>query len=83
MILAEREGAENEPSYVLAEEVTAAAFRVHPYHHQTIGWREDLQAITREQLYAHYRRHYVPNNAVLVAVGDFDPRAPGPDGALL
>ena len=72
VIIAEREGAENEPSYVLAEEVAAAAFRVHPYHHQTIGWTTDLLSITRDQLYRHYQRCYIPNNAVLVIVGDFD-----------
>jgi len=72
VIIAEREGSENEPHYVLAEEVAAAAFRVHPYHHQPIGWKVDLQAITHEQLYAHYRRHYAPNNAVLIVVGDVD-----------
>ncbi len=72
VIISEREGAENEPHYVLAEEMAAAAFRVHPYHHQTIGWKADLVSLTREQLYAHYRQYYVPNNAVLVAVGNLD-----------
>jgi zinc protease len=75
VIIAEREGSENEPRYMLAEKVTATAFRVHPYHHQTIGWKEDLQQITRDELYAHYRRYYMPNNAVLVMVGDFDAQA--------
>jgi len=75
VIIAEREGSENEPRYVLAEEVVAAMFRVHPYHHQTIGWKADLQAITRDQLYAHYRQHYMPNNAVLVVVGDLNAEA--------
>jgi zinc protease len=32
----------------------------------------DLESITRSQLYQHYRSYYVPNNAVAVAVGDFD-----------
>jgi len=72
VIISEREGSENEPPYMLYEEMTAVAFRVHPYHHQTIGWKGDLQVITRDQLYAHYRQHYAPNNAVLIAVGDFD-----------
>ncbi|MFP3896252.1 MAG: M16 family metallopeptidase [Anaerolineales bacterium] len=70
VVIAEREGAENTPHFVLAEEVTAAAFRLHPYHHQAIGWKEDLATVTRDQLYAFYRQHYVPNNAVLVVVGD-------------
>ena len=72
VVIAEREGSENEPHYVLAEEVSAAAFRVHPYHHQVVGWKEDLLHITRDQLHAHYEQYYVPNNAVLVVVGDFD-----------
>jgi zinc protease len=72
VIISEREGAENEPYYVLTEEMAAAAFRIHPYHHQTIGWQADLLSITRDQLYNHYRQYYVPNNAVLVAVGNLD-----------
>ncbi len=72
VILSEREGNENQPRYVLAEEMAAVAFHLHPYHHQTIGWKEDLREISREQLYDHYRRYYVPNNAILVVVGDLD-----------
>lgn len=72
VIVAEREGSENQPNYVLAEEVVAAAFRVHPYHHQTIGWKADLEMLRYEQLVAHYRQYYMPNNAVLVIVGDFE-----------
>jgi len=53
VIIAEREGSENEPHDVLAEELAAVAFRVHPYHHQPLGWKGDLRAITRDQLYAH------------------------------
>jgi zinc protease len=52
--------------------VTATAFRAHTYRHPTIGWLEDLRAITRDDLYAHYRRYYVPNNAKLVVVGDVE-----------
>ena len=51
-------------------EVTATAFRAHTYRHPTIGWLEDLKAMTRDDLYGHYRRHYVPANATLVVVGD-------------
>jgi zinc protease len=46
--------------------------RVHPYGHPTIGWLQDLQAMSRDDLYAFYKRHYVPNNATLVVVGDVD-----------
>ncbi|MCL4393397.1 MAG: insulinase family protein [Chloroflexi bacterium] len=72
VIISEREGAENEPRFWLAEEIGAAAFKVHPYHHDTIGWKTDLVTMTREDLYHHYKTFYVPNNAVVVAAGDFD-----------
>lgn len=72
VIISERQGSENEPLFLLGEEVQAAAFRVHPYHHQIIGDMADLHTITREDLYLHYQRRYVPNNAVLAISGDFD-----------
>jgi len=37
-----------------------------------IGWKADLRAMTRDDLFGHYRHHYVPGNAVAVAVGDFE-----------
>ncbi len=72
VIISEREGAENEPRFWLNEQVQAAAFMVHPYHHDTIGWKGDLQTMTRDDLYTHYKKHYAPNNAVIVVAGDFN-----------
>ena len=74
VIIAERQGRENEPTFRLAEEVQAASFRVHSYHHEVIGDMVDLQSMTRDDLFAHYRRHYMPSNAVLVVAGDFSTR---------
>ncbi len=71
VIISEREGNENRPGYMLREQVQAASFLAHPYRHMVIGWKEDLRRITRDDLYAHYRRFYMPNNAVAVAVGAF------------
>jgi zinc protease len=71
VIISERQGNENEPMFLLAEEVQAAAFRVHSYHHEVIGDMIDLQTMQREQLFNHYRSHYVPGNAVLTVAGDF------------
>lgn len=71
VIIAEREGSENEPVFVLNEEMVASAFHVHPYHHQTVGWKSDLERITQEELHTFYRRYYGPQNAILVVVGDF------------
>ena len=75
VILSERQGSENRPTYLLIEELYGAAYRAHPYRHMVIGYEEDLRAISRDDLYDHYRRHYVPNNAVITAVGDFDAQA--------
>lgn len=72
VIISEREGSENEPSFLLSEAVQHTAFRVHPYHHEIIGDMADLRSITRDDLYSHYRTYYVPNNAVLALAGDFD-----------
>jgi len=72
VIISERQGHENSPGFRLAEEVQAAAFRVHSYHHEVIGDMADLETMTRDDLYGHYRHYYAPNNAIAVAVGDFD-----------
>jgi zinc protease len=72
VIISELQGGENDPEQLLDIEVTAAAFKAHPYRHPTIGWLPDLQAMTRDDLYGYYRRYYVPNNAALVIVGDVE-----------
>lgn len=71
VIISERQGNENEPLFQLGEEVQAAAFRVHSYHHEIIGDLADLKTLQRDDLYQHYRTYYVPNNAVLAVAGDF------------
>ena len=71
VIISEREGHENDPEWWLSEAVMAATFQVHPYRNEVIGWKSDLLAMTREDLYNHYQTYYMPNNAVLVLVGDF------------
>jgi len=70
VIISELQGGENDPDQLLDTEVTATAFKVHPYRHPTIGWLNDLRTMSRDQLYQHYRRYYVPTNATLVVVGD-------------
>jgi zinc protease len=74
VILSERQGARNNPTYLLYEAVVGAAFRAHPYRHMVIGHESDLRGMTRDDLYDHYRRYYQPANAFVVAVGDFDAR---------
>lgn len=47
-------------------------FSVHPQRYRTIGYREVFDSLTREDLVAYHRAMYVPDNMVVVAVGDFD-----------
>jgi zinc protease len=63
---------EDDPGGFLGEEVSALAFKNHPYGHPIIGWMEDLKRITPDEIRAFYKTYYVPNNAILVAVGDFN-----------
>lgn len=72
VIISEREGHENDPEWWLSEAMMASAFQIHPYRNEVIGWKGDLLAMTREELYSHYQTYYMPNNAILVVVGDFD-----------
>jgi zinc protease len=72
VIISELQGGENDPDQLLETEVTATAFRAHAYRHPTIGWIDDLRSMSRDDLFGHYRQHYVPGNATLVVVGDVD-----------
>jgi zinc protease len=71
VIINERQGRENSPGFRLWEEVQAAAFKVHPYGHEILGHMVDLQRMTRDDLYGHYRKYYAPNNAIVTVAGDF------------
>ncbi len=73
VIISERQGHENDPSFRLAEEVQSAAFRVHSYHHEVIGDMADLETMTRDDLFGYYQNYYTPTNAVLALAGDFQP----------
>jgi zinc protease len=75
VIISERQGNENNPGFLLGEALQAAVFQAHSYHHPVIGWQADLETMTRARLYAHYRGHYVPNNAIVAVAGDFDSQA--------
>jgi zinc protease len=72
VIISERQGNENNPLFRLGEAVQAAAFRVHPYHHEIIGDMADLETISRDDLYGHYKSYYLPSNALVVVTGDFE-----------
>jgi zinc protease len=68
----ELERGQNEPMLVLDEAVYATAFREHPYHHPTIGWRADVENVPTARLKEFYDTFYHPNNATAIVVGDFE-----------
>lgn len=68
----EFERGENNPASALGKELTALAFREHPYHHPTIGWRSDVESVPLQRLKDFYETYYWPNNATVIVVGDFE-----------
>ena len=63
---------DNQPYGRLNEIIYDQAFTVHPYKHATIGSMKDLEAASVEDVRDFYRTYYVPSNATLALVGDFD-----------
>ena len=62
---------EDNPQANLQEHMEATAFLTSPYHWPTIGWKEDIERFTLDDLKAHYRTYYNSVNAILIVVGDF------------
>lgn len=54
-------------------ELMSAIFPDHPYHYPVIGYKQDLWSVHADDLRVFYKKHYWPNNATLVVVGDVDP----------
>jgi zinc protease len=74
VILEERnQRIDNEPHARLSEQMQAAQYLNHPYHRPIIGWRHEMEGLTREDALAWYHRYYAPNDAVLVVAGDVTP----------
>jgi zinc protease len=66
---------ENNPRARLGEQIDAALFLNHPYGRPIIGWRHEMEQLTRDDAIAFYRRFYGPNDAVVVIAGDIEPDA--------
>ncbi|MGH7871666.1 MAG: M16 family metallopeptidase, partial [Candidatus Binatia bacterium] len=62
---------EDNPAAALSEVASAVAFVLHPYRRPVVGWMEDIQKLTRQDLVDFYKLYYAPNNAVIVVTGDF------------
>src|SRR4030095_12392726 len=57
---------------MLINEMISVIFSDHPYHYPIIGYKQDLWSVSGKDLLAFYKKHYKPNNATLVVVGDVD-----------
>ncbi|MDX1741130.1 MAG: pitrilysin family protein, partial [Rhodothermales bacterium] len=72
VILNELDRGENEPIRKLYHSVWSTAFEEHPYHHPTIGWREDVENTSPDGLRGFYDTYYWPNNATVSVIGDVE-----------
>ena len=74
VVLEERnQRTDSNPHALFAEQRMSALYLNHPYGIPVIGWRAEIEGLTREELFDFYRQHYVPNNATLIIAGDVQP----------
>lgn len=64
---------EDRPRAVVYERLMATMLQAHPYRNPVVGWMNDLENMTVDDVKAFYERWYAPNNATLVVVGDVSP----------
>lgn len=70
----EKRQGENQPYGRVRMEISAKMYPYsHPYSWSTIGYMEDLQAASLEDIKEWYRTYYGPNNAVISLAGDITP----------
>ena len=64
---------DSDPGAIFGEQRRAAQFLNHPYGTPIIGWRHEMEGLTRDDAVAWYQKYYAPNNAILIVAGDVDP----------
>ncbi|MBL80030.1 MAG: peptidase M16 [Nitrosomonadaceae bacterium] len=65
---------DDQPHALLYEKIMSVAYQSHPYRRPIVGWMSDLENMSVADTQEWYDRWYAPNNAVLVIVGDVDPK---------
>ncbi len=76
VILEERsERTDSNPGALLGEQMQAAQFMNHHYGIPVIGWRHEMEQLSRQNALDYYQANYAPNNAILIVAGDVDPQA--------
>jgi predicted Zn-dependent peptidase len=66
---------DNRPVNKYWERLNSLFYIAHPYRLPTIGWESDIAAYTREKMENHVRRFYTPDNALIVMVGNIEPKS--------
>jgi zinc protease len=64
---------DNDPEALVEEQADAALYLSHPYARPVIGWPDEVRHIGRAEADDFYKRHYAPNNAILIITGDVSP----------
>ncbi len=67
----EIERASDDPDRALYDQFEATLYQAHPYRVPVLGYADRFARVTREEVYAYYKRRYSPSNTVFIAVGDF------------
>ena len=71
VVLEERRSrTDNSPGSQLYEHSRAAMYLHHPYRNPVIGWKSEIERLNTADALTFYRKHYAPNNAVLIVAGD-------------
>ena len=65
---------EDNPESLTYEAFNASAYTASPYRRPVIGWMNDLENMTAQDIRDWYQVWYAPNNASLVVAGDVDPK---------
>ncbi len=63
----------NNPRARLGVQIDAALYMNSPYGKPVIGWRHEMEQLTRDDAIGFYRRFYAPNDAVVIIAGDVEP----------
>jgi predicted Zn-dependent peptidase len=59
----------NDPGGAAWLDLSATAYKAHPYHNPTIGWKADMEKYSTRDAIAFHKKYYNPSNAVCVLVG--------------
>jgi zinc protease len=75
VILDERnQRVDSDPGSLFREQMMAAQYMNAPYGVPVIGWRHEMEGLTRQDALDFYQANYAPNNAILIVAGDVKPQ---------